>query len=309
MKLMTLKKRYQVFISSTFADLADERRHVMETILKCDCFPAGMEMFPALDMEQFTYIKSIIDDSDYYILIIAGRYGTLTSDGISYTEKEYDYAVEKGIPVLAFLKRDIESIPVNKTALNRNTLKKLMAFRQKVEKNKLISYWDDPSELTESIVLSLHKAIKELPRAGWVRRDINAGSTSPNRIKKHKHYMSFEVIINDEVEYQSDQIGAILSPDGQEVFSGLFNATKMAIIKAYPKIDEFVSTVYHMACEAAGEDNADEVLVSFIEYDTDILHFGIKIFSDSENSDALKYGFLDWTESEYTLISGEKWMQ
>ena len=52
MKLMTLKKRYQVFISSTFADLADERRHVMETILKCDCFPAGMEMFPALDMEQ-----------------------------------------------------------------------------------------------------------------------------------------------------------------------------------------------------------------------------------------------------------------
>ena len=98
MKLMTLKKRYQVFISSTFADLADERRHVMETILKCDCFPAGMEMFPALDMEQFTYIKSIIDDSDYYILIIAGRYGTLTSDGISYTEKEYDYAVEKASP-------------------------------------------------------------------------------------------------------------------------------------------------------------------------------------------------------------------
>lgn len=110
-----MEKRYQVFISSTYADLENERKKVMEAILECDCFPCGMEMFPSLDIEQFEYIKSVMDKCDYYILVISGRYGSLSVDGISYTEKEYDYAVQNEIPVLVFLKRDIESIPANKT--------------------------------------------------------------------------------------------------------------------------------------------------------------------------------------------------
>lgn len=64
-----MEKRYQIFISSTFADLEEERKEVMEAIINLDCFPAGIEMFPAVDIEQFEYIKSIIDQSDYYILI------------------------------------------------------------------------------------------------------------------------------------------------------------------------------------------------------------------------------------------------
>ena len=55
-----MDKRYQVFISSTFADLEKERKGIMEAIIGLDCFPAGMEMFPATDTEQFEYIKTII---------------------------------------------------------------------------------------------------------------------------------------------------------------------------------------------------------------------------------------------------------
>lgn len=106
--------RYQVFISSTFTDLVDERKAVMKALLDCDCFPAGMELFPALDEEQFRYIQTIIDESDYYILIIGGRYGSITADGISYTEKEYDYAVSKRKHVLAFIHNNPESIPAGR---------------------------------------------------------------------------------------------------------------------------------------------------------------------------------------------------
>lgn len=304
-----MKKRYQVFISSTFADLEDERRQVMEAILKCNCFPAGMEMFPSLDMEQFTYIKSIIDNSDYYILIIAGRYGSLTDNGTSYTEKEYDYALEKGVPVLAFLKRDIDSIPANKTDRNESAHKKLLAFREKVKDNKLISYWDTPDELIKNIVFSISCAIEESPRAGWVRGGFNDnGAASVNHIKKHKLYMNFEVTINDKVIYQSDRIGAILSSNGHEAFSGLFNLTAIQLVKAYPKIEEFIFVVYHMACETVGEKNVDEVFVNFIEYDTNIMHFGIRIFPDIENPDAFKYTLIDWTEDKRIFILGEDWM-
>src|SRR4051794_20465152 len=83
-----MDKRYQVFVSSTYTDLPDARQAVLMTLLTMDCVPAGMEMFGAVDEEQFEFIKRVIDDSDYYVLIIGGRYGTEALDGRSYTEKE-----------------------------------------------------------------------------------------------------------------------------------------------------------------------------------------------------------------------------
>lgn len=73
---------------------------------------SGMEWFPAVDMEQFEYIKTQIDVCDYYVLIIAGRYGTIAPTGYSYTEMEYDYAVEKGLPVVAFIHEHPEKLPM-----------------------------------------------------------------------------------------------------------------------------------------------------------------------------------------------------
>ncbi len=99
-----MNKRYQIFISSTYKDLIEERQKVIQAILKLYHFPIGMEMFHADNEEQWKQIKNTIDMSDYYILIV-GRYcGTLIEyEGISYTEKEYDYALSKNIPVLSFI--------------------------------------------------------------------------------------------------------------------------------------------------------------------------------------------------------------
>jgi len=98
-----MDKRYQVFVSSTYTDLKDERRAIIQTLIEMDCIPAGMELFPAADEEQFQFITRIINDCDYYILIIGGKYGSTTSDGLSYTEREYGYAREIGMKVLSFI--------------------------------------------------------------------------------------------------------------------------------------------------------------------------------------------------------------
>lgn len=110
-----MEKRYQVFISSTYADLKDERQHVLKTLMEMDCIPAGMEMFPAADEEQWEFIKKIIDDCDYYLLIIGGRYGSLSEEGISYTEKEFNYAIEKDLKVIAFIHDSPDEIPLGKS--------------------------------------------------------------------------------------------------------------------------------------------------------------------------------------------------
>ena len=142
-----MEKRYQIFISSTFADLEHERKGIMEAVIELGCFPAGMEMFPATDTEQFEYIKSVIDESDYYVLVIAGRYGSLAEDCISYTEKEFEYAREKDIPILAFVKKDIESIPVSKTDEDSKKKEMLKSFRSKALSGRMANFWDNADEL------------------------------------------------------------------------------------------------------------------------------------------------------------------
>src|ERR1700726_4687451 len=124
--------RYQVFVSSTYDDLREERQQATQAILKAGYFPSGMELFPASDDTQWELIKRVIEESDYYVVIVAARYGSLGPEGRSYPEMEYDYAVERGIPVLGFVREKIGDIPLNNTEKLEKSRKKLEAFRQKV---------------------------------------------------------------------------------------------------------------------------------------------------------------------------------
>lgn len=173
-----MDKRYQVFISSTYSDLKDERSLVMKSIMDLDCIPAGMELFPAIDEEQFEFIKKIIDDCDYYILIIGGRYGSMTESGISYTEMEFDYAMSKEIPVIAFLHDNINNIPAGKVDMDSVAREKLEQFREKVKKGRLVKFWNTPENLTSQVIISLTQTIKSYPGIGWVRANIQTNTES-----------------------------------------------------------------------------------------------------------------------------------
>ncbi len=164
-----MDKRYQVFVSSTYADLQDERRKVIQVLMEMDCIPAGMELFPATDDEQWEFIKRVIDDCDYYILIMGGRYGSLSSDGISYTEREFDYAVSKGLKVIAFVHGSPDEISVAKSELDPAFRQKLALFREKVCRDRLIKSWTTTAELPGLVALSLQKTIKAYPAVGWIR--------------------------------------------------------------------------------------------------------------------------------------------
>jgi hypothetical protein len=164
-------KRYQVFISSTYSDLKDERHQVMQTLLEMDCIPTGMELFPAKDEEQLEFIKKVIDDCDYYLIIIGGRYGSTTADGISFTEKEYDYAVGKRIHIIALVHGNPEIIPAGKTEMDPQARQKLDAFRDKVSTGRLIKTWTKAEDLPALVMRSLMSSIKSHPAIGWVRAD------------------------------------------------------------------------------------------------------------------------------------------
>ncbi len=164
-----MDKRFQVFVSSTYADLKEERQHVIQALMEMDCIPAGMELFPAADEEQWDFIKRIIDDCDYYLLIIGGRYGSTTEDGISYTEKEFDYAVENGLKVVGLIHGEPNNIPFGKSEKDEELRNKLFSFRDKVMDGRLVKFWNAATELPGLVALSMTKTIKMYPATGWVR--------------------------------------------------------------------------------------------------------------------------------------------
>jgi len=166
-----MEKRYQVCVSSTYSDLRNERRGIIQALMEMDCIPAGMELFPAADEEQFEFIKRVIDDCDYYILIIAGRYGSIAPDGISYSEKEYDYARMKGIPVLSFVHRNPNTLDTEKCDRDPDVIARLERFRRKVTAGKLVKMWSEPEGLPGLVAVSLSKTINTHPAVGWVRSD------------------------------------------------------------------------------------------------------------------------------------------
>lgn len=164
-----MEKRYQVFISSTYADLKNEREKVIQILMALDCIPAGMELFPATDEDQFEFIKRILNDCDYYLLIIGGRYGSVTEKGISYTEQEYDYALSVGLKVIALLHENPSQISVENSEQNPELRTRLEDFRNKVANNRLVKFWKNADELAGIVASSLPSTIKLFPAVGWVR--------------------------------------------------------------------------------------------------------------------------------------------
>jgi hypothetical protein len=169
-----MNKKYQIFISSTFRDLAEERQDALRMVLDLGQIPSGMEVFPAADVEQFEYIKKIIDECDYYVLIIGARYGSVDAAGVSFTEKEYDYAVSTKKTVLAFIHGDPGTIPVAKVDTDPALAKRLEEFRSKVSKGRLVKFWRDRGELKMQTVTALAKAFGDAPAVGWIRGDAAA---------------------------------------------------------------------------------------------------------------------------------------
>ena len=96
------KKKFQVFISSTYRDLIEERQAAVEAVLQAGHFPVGMELFTADNQPQWNIIKKWIDESDVFLLIMGGRYGSLNEVAKkSYVHMEYEYAINQGIRVIA----------------------------------------------------------------------------------------------------------------------------------------------------------------------------------------------------------------
>ena len=177
-----MEKKYQVFVSSTYEDLQEERKKVMEALLQMNCFPVGMEYFNASDSSQWEVIKSLIRECDYYILIVAGRYGSIEEgSGKSYTQKEFEYAIEQKVPVISFVHKSPDNISKKYVEMDAEANRLFDAFKADIKK-RLCKFWDNADGLASQVILSLTSLIKTNPRIGWVKADEVSSSEANKEI-------------------------------------------------------------------------------------------------------------------------------
>ncbi|MCT4708358.1 DUF4062 domain-containing protein [Enterobacteriaceae bacterium H16N7] len=169
---MNTPKRYQIFISSTYSDLIETRKKISEHILSMNHIPAGMEMFSANGKEQWNTIQKSINNSDYYILIIGERYGSISEiDGISFTEKEYRYAREIGLPTLCFIPdENYQTTKANRES-DPKKIVKLNSLIEEIKGGQLCSLWNSEDDLIHKVSAALYKIFTDEPRTGWIRGD------------------------------------------------------------------------------------------------------------------------------------------
>lgn len=170
-----MKRKLQIFVSSTFTDLIPERQAAVSAILKAGHIPAGMELFTSGDKSQMDTIKKWIDESDVYMLILGGRYGSIEPiSGISYTELEYNYAIEQGKALFAVVITDASleaKIKLNGTAfLEKENPQALKLFRTKVL-NYISSFFEDEKDIRLSVHESLSDFASSRELKGWIQAD------------------------------------------------------------------------------------------------------------------------------------------
>ncbi|MFD3261367.1 DUF4062 domain-containing protein [Paenibacillus lentus] len=214
-----MRKKLQVFVSSTYEDLKKERQAAVQAILTSGHIPAGMELFSAGDETQKEIIKKWIDESDVYLLILGGRYGSIdNSTGISYTHWEYQYAGDISKPRFA--------VVISEDALEgkiRNEGTQMMEkanpqlyqeFRKEVL-GKICKIFDDERDIELAVFQKMGEYISRDDLTGWIR-----GSEVPevlDIIKEHYKLASDNAALRKEItalNKQLEQKQAIKTFDG-----------------------------------------------------------------------------------------------
>ena len=257
-------KRYDVFVSSTYRDLKDERNIVRKALINKGCFPVAMEEFPATDQEQFEYIKKIMKNVDYYILIMGGFIGTIPYNGKkSYIMMEYEYALELGIPIIVFIKLGEDKEPLS---LERGKDERALydEFLRKVQAGRIRKGFNDKHELSGMVYEALDYEIALHPRSGW-RREYDPEFIGDKNLLLRGKLFSHVVFRNEIYDKEDNFLELISGQECDDKYEIKYGIDTQGAFKLILFNNNVTINFYH------------EVDREYFDYDTDMLKENVKM--------------------------------
>jgi hypothetical protein len=173
---VAIDRRYQVFISSTFRDLADRRKDVIQVIFERGHIPIALERFSAADESDLRVIMKAVSACQIFILIVGHRYGELVPDAnISFTELEYNLAQERNLLTLV-LQMHPEEVNKQRKLLDPNNerdrhevenAERLRLFLDKLKKHHR-QYWVPGEDFKYDVLRAFDDNVPTCGRRGWI---------------------------------------------------------------------------------------------------------------------------------------------
>ena len=239
-----MKKKLQIFVSSTYTDLLVERQAAVEAILKSGNIPAGMELFTSGNESQLQTIMRWIDESDVYLLILGGRYGSIEkSSGISYTEIEYDYAISSKKPLFSIViteKHLEEKVKIDgSSVLETENAAKYKLFKDKVLSN-ISSFFDGPKD----IKLAIHETLQD-----FKERYVFSGWVPGNVIEKYENLIEENISLRSQLDQvkisqsikDTQKKDSVLKNDSHDDFNDIYAYLEPIVIE-YKLEDKTINT-------------------------------------------------------------------
>lgn len=225
-----MDKKYQVFISSTYTDLIEERQAVVQSVLDTGNIPAGMELFKGGKSQKET-IKRWIEESDIYVLILGGRYGSIDAEtGNSYTQWEYDLAVELNKPMFAIVLSNNYVNSILKSSESDMGKDKYVSFKQNVttesKGGKIVGFVDNIDQMK-------HEVLRNIPEIKKVYADRMVGWVSANqveemnRLRKENKELLEKLSIRQEQVIGMQQVASVVKDEYIGEFT--YNAVKQIL--------------------------------------------------------------------------------
>lgn len=163
---MQLEKRYQVFYSTSGEDTRPERLMLTQTLSTMGCFSWGLEQRTPLSS---TLVRRQIDDCDYVVMLIGGKYGEQSVTGESYMHLEYKYAVTKNKPIIVFMAKHPELKEFALRESRPELVERFDEFCEELKQKHEVIYYQHVRDLEMNIRNYIPKFIEKNPQEGWVR--------------------------------------------------------------------------------------------------------------------------------------------
>lgn len=227
---MSNERKYQVFVSSTFNDLQEARQELMLSLLSMGLIPTGMELYPTESNGQWSVIQKVINECDYYVVLLGGRYGTLSPIGLSYTHREFVYAMTKKKPVIAFLHDHPEMLPAERRETGPEGHVKFRDFRQLLQDKTSFRFWSNPADLGKVVKKAMPSFIRQHPAPGWVRASQVTDLTAMRDVQEMKRRI-------EELEQEKEELATGFRPGQQALARGGDPVTLSYSCNAYIKGD------------------------------------------------------------------------
>lgn len=165
--------KVNIFVSSTCYDLSQIRNDIRQCIIDMGHNPILSEVQDFPVNPNLTNVENCINavknEADIFILIIGNKYGSISDSGNSITNTEFLTAIEKGIPIYTFAKKEmINILPVwernhNADFSNIVDTSKIFEFLSDVRKKR--GLWnfefDNAKDIIEILKVQLSNLFKE----------------------------------------------------------------------------------------------------------------------------------------------------